>query len=196
MLRPGLLILAGGKGTRCGNRDKGWLEIGSEALIVRRLRELSGNYWPIAISANRTLDRYRALGVPVFADTTPEFLGPLAAVSAALNVQFGDPLLTIPVDALHVSSAVLMRLLDASEGGQRLAYARDANGEQPLVAVWPAGALARVDEALHERALSVRALQQRLRAVPVDFPRDRFGNINTLADLDIAERESTGVATC
>ncbi|MEO6065032.1 MAG: NTP transferase domain-containing protein [Lysobacterales bacterium] len=196
VLRPGVLILSGGQGTRCGNRDKGWLEIRGEALVVRRLRELSGNCWPLAISANRTFDRYCALGVPVFADTTPEFPGPLAAVSAALNAQFGNPLLTVPVDALTVSSAVLMRLLDASEGGQRPAYACDANGMQPLVAVWPANALARVDEALHERALSVRALQRRLRAVPVDFPGDRFGNINTQADLDTAERDSIRVAAC
>lgn len=194
-LRPGILILAGGRGSRCDDLDKGWLEIGNVALVELRIRQLAGT-WPIAISANRTLARYRSLGLPVFVDEVPDFCGPLAAISAALTAQFGHPLITVPVDAPRVPMSALRQMLDASAGGRRVVYACDADGTQPLIAVWPADSVGAVVQALQAGSLSVRALQHRLRAVPVEFPLIRFGNINTLADLDSAERETFGVGRC
>lgn len=194
--RPGVLILAGGMGSRCGDRDKGWLEIRGEALIQRRLCELSSSAWTCGISANRNLERYRALGAPVFVDATPGFSGPLAGVEAALSKRFGNPVISVPVDAPRVSIAVLRRLLDASEGGSRAAFACDADGVQPLVAVWPASALPALVAAQRSENRSVRGLQQRLMAVRVDFPFDRFGNVNTLAELEMLACESMDVATC
>jgi len=187
LLRPGVLILAGGVGSRCGNRDKGWLEFEGEALVVRRIRECSNANWDLAISANRSLELYRSLGFPVIEDPTPEFAGPLAAVSAALSASFGSPLITVPVDAVRLSGDVLLKLLEASNGGERLVFAWDADGAQPLVAVWPASARAAVDEALHGGNHSVRALQRQLSAVAVEFPQNRFGNLNSLAEIKAAE---------
>ena len=195
-LQPGVLILAGGQGRRCGGFDKGWIEIGGEALVVRRLRELSGNYWPIAISANRTLDRYRSLGVPVFVDREPGFAGPLAAISTALHEGFGCPLVSVPVDAMVIPGDVLHALLDASESGTRAAYACDLDGAQPLVAVWPRDSLGIVDSALHSGQRAVHAVQSRLRAIAVDFPATRFGNFNSMVDIEAPRRADRGAATC
>ncbi len=182
--QPAVLILAGGMGRRCGGVDKGWIEINGEALVTRRMRQLSGSPWPIAISANRSLDRYRSLGVPVFVDRDPGFAGPLAAISAALHGAFGDPLISVPVDIPDVPFRVLQRLLDASLAGTRATYARDAGGVQPLVAVWPRTALETVETALRNGQRAVRAVQSRLGALAVEFPEIRLGNLNCAADIE------------
>ncbi len=193
---PCVLILAGGKGSRCGGRDKGWLELDGEALIVRRLRELSTGNWSLAISANRTLDRYRELGVTVVTDATDDFAGPLAAIAAALKQHFGAPIVSIPVDAFGVSASTLSTLIDASDGGCKPVYACDDDGVQPLVAVWPASTQSAVAAALRSADRSVRALQHCLAATAVEFPGARFGNINTLADLEKADRELSAKMPC
>ncbi len=175
--------MAGGEGRRCAGRDKGWMEFRGEALVVRRIRELDGQPWSLAISANRTLERYRDLGFPVFTDHSPDFPGPLAGIESALRAGFGDPLLTVPVDARDVPAAALCQLLEATDGGRVAAYAVDADGIQPLFAAWPAATLADVAAALKSPDASVRELQRRLRAVPVPLPLHRLGNINLPADL-------------
>ncbi len=182
--QPAVLILAGGMGRRCGGVDKGWIDINGEALVTRRMRQLSGSDWPIAISANRSLDRYRSLGVPVFVDRHPGFAGPLAAISAALHGAFGDPLISVPVDIPDVPLGVLRRLLDASDGGTRATYAHDAGGPQPLVAVWPRTSLEIVETALRSGERSVRAVQSRLGALAVEFPEIRLGNLNCAVDIE------------
>lgn len=194
--RPCVLILAGGRGSRCGGRDKGWLELGNEALVVRRLRELAGGNWSLAVSANRNLVRYRALGVPVVVDASAEFAGPLAAIAAALGDGLGEPLATVPVDARGVSAAALSRLIEASEDGSRAVYACDADGPQPLVAVWPLRSRSAVEAALLSADRSVHALQRRLSAIEVECPHERFGNINSMVDLEIAEKELEAPRPC
>lgn len=195
-MQPGVLILAGGRGRRCGGLDKGWIEIGGEALVVRRMRQLSGSGWPIGVSANRSLLRYRSLGIPVFVDRHPGFAGPLAAISAALHEGFGVPLISVPVDVPDIPCAVLRRLLDASESGTRAAYACDAAGAQPLVAVWPRASLEIVDQALRTGQRAVHAVHARLAAVAVEFPDVRLNNINSTADLEALRRVDRGGVEC
>jgi len=196
MLRPGVLILAGGRGRRCGGLDKGWIEIHGEALVARRIRQLSGCDWPIAISANRTLVRYRSLGVPVFVDRHPGFAGPLAAISAALHEDFGNPLISVPVDTPDITCALLRRLLDASELGTRAAYACDAARAQPLVAVWPRASLEIVDAALRSEQRAVHSVHSQLGSVAVEFPEDRFTNLNSSADIEALRHRNRGGVTC
>ncbi len=183
---PGALILAGGAGRRLGGVDKGWVQIRGEPLVMRSIRQLAECGWPIAVSANRHLSRYRSLGLRVVEDFHANLPGPLAAISAALRAGFGNPLLTRPVDALEVPAAVYAALLEASTSGARPAYAADAEGDQPLVALWPADALCNVEAALQAGRNSVRALQRDLGAVRVEFDDLVFGNINSPADLELA----------
>lgn len=194
--QPAVLILAGGMGRRCGGVDKGWIEINGEALVTRRMRQLSGGHWPIAISANRSLDRYRSLGVAVFVDRHPGFAGPLAAISAAMHGAFGDPLISVPVDIPDVPLRLLQRLLDASFHGTRATYARDAGGAQPLVAVWPRTSLGIVDTALHSGQRAVHAVQSRLAALAVEFPEIRLGNLNCAADIEALRHARPGSVAC
>lgn len=170
-------------GLRCEGRDKGWMRSGGEALIERHIRQLRTQPWPVAISANRSLQQYRALGVPVFEDELAGFPGPLAGIAAALRSGFGDPLLVLPVDALHVPMPVMDALLAAAAQHRVPAFSIDAGGMQPLVSAWPRASLSALDAALASADRSVRGLLTRMGATPVEFLDLEFGNFNTPAQM-------------
>ncbi|WP_374662814.1 molybdenum cofactor guanylyltransferase MobA [Inhella sp.] len=94
------LILAGGRGSRMGGADKGFVSWRGEPLVEQVLRALRPQVAQVAISANRNLARYAELGVPVWADEAP-FEGPLAGLHAGLR-QLADGLdwlWLVPVDS-------------------------------------------------------------------------------------------------
>ncbi len=78
------LILAGGAGRRMGGADKGWVVYQGTPLIESVLARLAPQVDGILISANRTLERYAALGYPVVQDASSDFQGPLAGILAGL----------------------------------------------------------------------------------------------------------------
>jgi molybdopterin-guanine dinucleotide biosynthesis protein A len=90
-------ILAGGEGRRLGGADKGWIDIHGQPLIVHVLDSLRPGFQNLLISANRHLDRYAALGVPVLPDTLGA--GPLAGVARLLQAAPDPWLLCVPCDA-------------------------------------------------------------------------------------------------
>jgi molybdopterin-guanine dinucleotide biosynthesis protein A len=86
-IRYDALILAGGRGTRMGNQDKGWVKWQDQALIEHMLGVLKNQeHAPrsIYISANRNQGPYENLGYLVLTDQRPSFQGPLAGIEQAL----------------------------------------------------------------------------------------------------------------
>ncbi len=79
------VLLAGGKGSRMGGADKGWIEFEGMALVERLLPQLARQVDKVIISANRNVERYAALGAPAVADLRSDYAGPLAAIAAALE---------------------------------------------------------------------------------------------------------------
>jgi molybdenum cofactor guanylyltransferase len=105
------VVLAGGQGQRMGGADKGWLMLDDEPLVAHALRRLGPQVGSLLISANRELDRYRALGHAVVSDDeeTP-FIGPLAGVLAATRVCATPWLVTVPCDSPRLPSDLVARL--------------------------------------------------------------------------------------
>lgn len=68
------MILAGGRGTRMGGQDKGWLPLHGRPLVQHVLDRFSPQVGRVLISANRNLERYRNLGLEVLVD--PDRFGP------------------------------------------------------------------------------------------------------------------------
>ncbi|GAB6050701.1 molybdenum cofactor guanylyltransferase [Hydrogenophilus islandicus] len=94
------LVLAGGEGRRMGGEDKGWVTWRGRPLVTWVIERLAPQVAGIVISANRTLERYRALGYPVVTDA-PEwrFAGPLAGIAAGLSAAPTEWVVTVPCDA-------------------------------------------------------------------------------------------------
>ena len=93
------LILAGGQGRRMGGIDKGLKHFLGTPLALHALRRLSPQAGRVAISANRNLATYEAMGVPAWPDPSNETWideavndpGPLAGPLAGALDQATDP---------------------------------------------------------------------------------------------------------
>lgn len=176
-------ILAGGRATRLGGRDKAWMTRGGSPLVLALAERLAPEVEATIVSANRNPERYLSHGLRAIHDRVADIgpLGGLDALAAACQTPW---LLTVPVDVVGVDDCLVRSLLAA---GDRGAWAEDDEGPQPLVALWPAAALREAAAAAVAAGQpAVHALQSRMGMASVRFEGMRFGNLNTPADLDAA----------
>ncbi len=123
------IILAGGEGRRMGGQDKGWLELNGTPLVERVLQRLQPQVTTCMISANRNLERYRALGVPVIHDAEV-YLGPLAGIARVLAEVRTDYALVVPTDAPFLPTNLATQLCQALPA--QLVICHDGERLQPL----------------------------------------------------------------
>lgn len=114
--RIGALILAGGEGRRMGYLNKGLQRLQGRPLVEHVADTLRPHVHYLAVSANRDLADYEAMGFPVFPDD-PRFQvgGPLAGVLAALpRFPFDlDAFLVVPCDCPLLPADLVPRLASA-----------------------------------------------------------------------------------
>lgn len=130
---PSAGILAGGAGARFGGQDKGWVEYRRRPLIEWTLDALRPQAAELLISANRNLERYRALGARVVGDDRPgAHEGPLAGLVQLLGAARQEWLLCVPCDALVIPPDLATRFaaLIAAEHAD-LAVLADEAGIHP-----------------------------------------------------------------
>ena len=176
-------ILAGGRGSRLGGRDKAWLQRDGIAQVLRIARRFDGECGATLVSANRDLHRYAAHGLLAVEDRVFD-IGPLGGLDALASACATPWLLTIPVDVVNTSDCLLRTL--ASAGGEG-AVAEDDDGLQPLVAFYRVELLRdAVDATIATNDFSIQAMQARIPLPRARFAGLRFGNLNTPDDLRLA----------
>src|SRR6202049_494763 len=79
------LVLAGGLARRMGGGDKAFIRIGGVAILDRVLARLRPACTGIILNANGDPARFARFGLPVVADSVPDFAGPLAGILAGLD---------------------------------------------------------------------------------------------------------------
>src|SRR5215213_1107950 len=79
------LVLAGGLARRMGGGDKIMLRIGGATILERVLERLRPQCTQLILNANGDPARFAATGLPVIADSVPDFAGPLAGILAGLD---------------------------------------------------------------------------------------------------------------
>ena len=182
--RVSLGILAGGRGARLGGVDKAFLHFCGEPMLDRVLAAAGDGFGQRLVSHNDPRNPARKAwldrGIVFVADRVAAGEGPLSGLHAVLHAAQGDWLLSLPVDLRQVPSDMVESLL-ATEG----AVARDADGLQPLVALWPRrDALSAAEDALAAGERAVQYLARSLRLPVLDFGDRELGNLNTPADFD------------
>ena len=186
MLERGALtlgILAGGRATRLGGRDKAWLQRDGVPQVVRIARRFDAECGAVLVSANLDLSRYAEHGLRAVADEVAD-IGPLGGIDMLCAHCETPWLLTMPVDIVDANDCLLRTLANAGDDG---AVADDGDGLQPLVALYRVEALREaVAAAIAAGDFSVQAMQQRMALARVRFAGLRFGNLNTPADLRLA----------
>lgn len=177
-------ILAGGRATRLGGRDKAWLRRDGISQVERLQRKFRGEVARVLASANRGPERYAALGIEVVADRVEGF-GPVAGLHALAHACATPWLFTVPVDVVDLNECLLRTLVAAARGNG--ACAVDDDGPQPLVALWRTQALrAACADAIARDLHAVRVLTNALAMAECRFEGVRFGNLNTPEDLAAA----------
>ncbi len=124
------LILAGGQGSRLGGVDKGLQDFAGQPLARHALQRLSPQVASVMISANRNLETYARLGVPVWPDaaSTAGHEGPLAGFLAGLQHCVTPYLVTVPCDCPHFPLDLVQRL-SAALAAENAAIAIASTGQ-------------------------------------------------------------------
>lgn len=206
------LILAGGRGTRMGEADKGLVELFGRPMVAHVAARLGPQVDRLLISANRNPQAYAVHGTVVADDPADgSAAGPLAGVAAALAAARSSWVVTVPCDAPFFPIDLVARLgaalglgadpaawpaagsatphAEAFAPGQRprLAVARAGGRRQPVCMLLPTDLLDDLRGYLRGGGRRVAAWQNEAGVVEVDFPDESgFLNINTPADLSAA----------
>ena len=190
MTAPLGVILAGGRATRMGGGDKGFLALGGERLLDRVIRRLDPQVSGIVINANGDRARFSEFGLPVIPDSLPGWPGPLAGVLAGMDwaAEHGaSQVVTVAADSPFFPADLVARLT-AAGGTSGLALAASPSGRQPTFGLWPVALREDLRDALRSGLRKVVLWTGGHGAGIAEFPDDRaFFNVNTPEDLVAAE---------
>lgn len=169
--------------------DKALLPLAGRPLVSHVQDRLEPQVERLALSANGPAARFGFTGLPVLPDAQPQ--GPLSGVLAALDWAAGagaDAVVSASVDTPFLPGDLVPRLWLAGDG--RLAVAECGGRLHPTCALWPValrGALRDYLAAGGAKLMSFCAEQAAARAVFPPGEPDPFLNLNTQADLALAE---------
>ncbi|MDP9044576.1 MAG: molybdenum cofactor guanylyltransferase MobA [Pseudomonadota bacterium] len=138
------LVLAGGRGSRMGGVDKGLQPHHGTSLAEHALRRLALQVGQVVVNANRNLDAYESMGVPVLTDADADYAGPLAGFLAGLRHCTTPYLVTVPCDTPGFPLDLVARLAAGLESaGAEIAIAATRAGDS--LQVQPVFCLMRAD---------------------------------------------------
>jgi molybdopterin-guanine dinucleotide biosynthesis protein A len=192
------LVLAGGLARRMGGGDKPLKQIGGATILDRVLSRLRPQCGAIILNANGDPARFGWTGLPVVADSVPDFAGPLAGVLAGLDWTAAhapdvEYVASVPGDCPFLPKDLIARLHQARAAeGRPLACARSGEWRHPVVALWPVALRDDLRRALTEQGLRKIEIWTARHGVALadwpDKPVDPFFNVNTPEDAAAAEQ--------
>src|SRR6202044_2030389 len=126
-----------------GGGDKARIKIGGASILQRVRACLATQCSSVILNANGDPARFADTGLPVVADSVPDFAGPLAGILAGLdwataNAPSCEWLASVPGDCPFLPKNLVARLHEArAAAGAPLACARSGEWRHPVVALWP-----------------------------------------------------------
>lgn len=200
MKAPGVkvvgLLLAGGQSRRMGGGDKALRLLDGVSLLERVIERMLPQVEALVLNANGELGRFASFGLPVVADSIPDYAGPLAGVLAGLdwtdaNRPDCSHIVSVATDAPFLPRDLVSRLVHAVEQfGADLACAASAGQPHPVIGLWPVRLREELRRAVVDEAIrKVDLWTARYRLATVTFPSepiDPFFNANRPEDLAAA----------
>jgi molybdopterin-guanine dinucleotide biosynthesis protein A len=170
------VLLAGGRASRMGGRDKAFAAVDGEAIAVRTVR-LFRTLFPQVLVATNKPERYRALDVETVGDTFVD-CGPLAGIHAAMQ-RAVHPWIFVAACDMPGLDADVIRFLLARIGDSDAVVPRWEHDIEPLHAIYAVRLLPRVEDALRAGRHALRDFLPRVR---VDYvAEDELGRIRGTA---------------
>ena len=187
------VILAGGLARRMHKQDKGLVPFKNKAMITYAIQAMAPVVDELYINANRNIELYQQFNYPVISDASDEFAGPLAGVSAALDVCHKDVLLVTPCDSPFMTAPALQTLIDERErSAAEIAVAFDGERIHPVFMAIKSSLKNSLQDYLARGERKIDHWFARHSWIKVDFSANPefFSNINTPEQLaDLAARE-------
>ncbi|WP_416378992.1 molybdenum cofactor guanylyltransferase MobA [Bosea sp. (in: a-proteobacteria)] len=192
------LLLAGGLARRMGGGDKPLRTIAGRSILAHVIERLAPQCDGLVVNANGDPARFAAYGLPVVADSVPDFAGPLAGILAGLDWMAAhrpesEWLVSVAADTPFIPDDLVAGLHAAREAqGVSLACAASGGWTHPVIGLWPVRLRADLRHALTvEDERKIDRWTARHGCASAEWPLtpvDPFFNANKPEDLDEAER--------
>ena len=180
------LILAGGRGSRMGETDKGLQLFRGKAMVEHVLERFAPQVDETIINANRNLSTYAAYRHRVVPDGIEGFAGPLAGLHVGMQAASSPLIATAPCDSPFLPLNLIARLYDAllAEDAD-LAVAKTFDQAHPVFCLTKTDLEPHLREFLQSGQRKIDKWYASLNVVEVQFDDnvDAFANINTVNEL-------------
>lgn len=181
------LILSGGRSSRMGHHDKGWLLLNGKAMIQHVKDRLMPQVDELIISANQHREQYQNLHQPVLADEYNDYRGPLAGIYEGLKyIKKESFLMVVPCDGPMLPGNLCNKMLTAvSATGANLATVFDGTYRQPTYSLIHQSLKDNLQLFLAQggRKLGQWLSENQTQLVSFSEQPEAFINVNTEADL-------------
>jgi molybdenum cofactor guanylyltransferase len=191
------VLLAGGLSRRMGGGDKCLRSLGTTTILERVIHRAAPQVAALSLNANGDPARFAGFGLPIIADTIPDFAGPLAGVLAGLDwaaaaMPHCTHLASFATDAPFLPADLVARMVAAIAGqGAELACAASGGRTHPVFGLWSVALREALRRAMLEEGIrKVDQWTARYRLALVEYsaePFDPFFNTNRPEDLTVAE---------
>ena len=178
------VVLAGGKASRMGGKDKGLQLLNGTPLWQHVVKTLVLQTDSLVISANRSLDIYQKSGLPVIQDSLRDYPGPLAGILAVFQQVNSEWFLFCPCDTPFVPDSLSERFWHA-KGNSPAVWAHDGERDHTTIALINRCLLQELEGYLAAGERRVMAFLRQTGGYSVDFSdlKPAFINVNTSEEL-------------
>ena len=184
------VVLAGGRATRMGGKDKGLQLLNGKPLWQHVADTLAGQVTAMAISANRHIDTYRQSGYAVYQDSLENYPGPLAGMLSVMQQSHGEWFIFCPCDTPFIPSCLVERLF-LLRGTAPVVWVHDGERDHPAVALMHRSLAPALQAYLAAGERRVMVFMRESVGHSVDFSdvKSAFVNVNTSEDLQMMQEK-------
>jgi molybdopterin-guanine dinucleotide biosynthesis protein A len=178
------IVLAGGRNSRMGGRDKAFLQVNGETVFSRTLNLLKSCFEQVVVVSNRP-EKYAEFDVDVTSDEMPG-LGPLGGLHAGLG-RVRTPYAFVTACDMPFLRLEPIRFLVSHLRHQEAIVPRWAGDIEPLHAIYATALRPRIAEAVSSGSRAIRDFLPQVRVhyvaeslmADVDGAEEAFRNVNT-----------------
>lgn len=183
-----LVVLAGGRSSRMGYRDKAFLRINGKPLIKRIIAKLKPLFGNIIVIANNE-EPYEKLGLAVYEDIIAH-KGPLSGIHSGLLNTKTYYSFVVGCDMPYVNVELAKYLLSRLKDGYEVVACKISARYEPLFAIYGKGCIGAIEEQLATadtkvtrffRKVKVKTIMQK-EVEKIEPGLQSFRNINRIRD--------------
>ena len=178
------VVLAGGRATRMGGKDKGLQELNGKPLWQHVADALRVQVGAIAVSANRYIDIYQQSGYPVYQDALANYPGPLAGMLSVMQQADDEWFLFCPCDTPFIPPTLAERLVEQRKDAP-VVWVHDGERDHPAITLISRKLCPDLRAYLASGERRVMVFMRQSGGHSVDFSdlKEAFINVNTTEDL-------------